>query len=78
MSVDVANVATAVIGVIVTIIVIFQLVGSSSNDLILASGNISSSGLPIASLFSSSGVVLLIFMAGILIAVVRIALKMGK
>lgn len=76
--VDVSNVATAVVGVIVVIIVIFQLVGNSASTLTDAADNISGSGLPLASLFTSTGVVLLIFMAGILIAVVRIALKMGK
>ncbi len=76
--VNVANIATTVIGVIVAIIVIFNLVGASSTSLTEAADNITASGLPLAALFSSTGVVLLIFMAGILIAVVNIALKMGQ
>lgn len=76
-----ANVKTLVSGVvtlIVGIIIIFLIVGNTSADLTTASGNISGSGLPLASLFASNGVVLLIFMAGILITIVGMALKGGK
>lgn len=77
--VNVKNAAIGVILTIIAIIVVFQLVGNSSDDLVAASGNISASGLPLASLFESSGVVMLIFMAGILIMIVGMALgKMQK
>lgn len=74
---NVKGIATGVILVIVTIIVVFQLVGNTSNAIAGASNNITASGLPLASLFASNGVVLLIFMAGILLAIVGLALKMG-
>jgi hypothetical protein len=75
---NVKGMVTSVILVIIAIIVIFQIVGNTSTDLTNAAGNISGSGLPLASLFQSNGVVLLIFMAGILLAIVGIALKMHK
>lgn len=75
---NVSTIATGVIMVIITIIVVFNLVGASASSLTTASTNISSSGLPLASLFGSSGVVLLIFMAGILLAIVAIAMRMHK
>ena len=75
--VNVKGMVTAVILVIVAIIVIFNIVGGTSASLTDAATNISSSGLPLATLFSSSGVVLLIFMAGILLAVIGMAMKIG-
>ena len=67
-----------VILTIVAIIVIFSIVGGTSSNLTTAADNISGSGLPLASLFASSGVVLLIFMAGVLLAIIGMALKMKK
>lgn len=64
---------TSVILVIIGIVLIFQIVGNTAEDLTDASDNISGSGLPLASLFESDGVVLLIFMAGILLAIVGAA-----
>ena len=78
MGVNVKLLVTNVILLIVAIIVIFTIVGSTSADLTDAADNISGSGLPLASLFSSSGVVLLIFMAGILLAVIIIYLSLIK
>lgn len=74
----VEKILLGVILTIVTIIVVFQLVGASATDLTNAGANMTSSGLPLASLFGGTGVVMLIFMAGILIAIVSIALKMHK
>lgn len=65
---------TGVVLTIVGIIVIFLLVGNSASSITDAADNISGSGLPLAGLFSSSGVVLLIFMAGIMLAVIGMAL----
>ena len=77
-NVNIEGLVVGVVLVIVAIIVIFNLVGASSSSLTTAATNISSSGLPLASLFAANGIVLLIFMAGILIAVISIALKMHK
>ena len=54
--VNVQVMVTSVIVTIVAIIVIFSLVGGSSTALTDAADNISGSGLPLANLFSSSGV----------------------
>ena len=77
-AINLENIIIGVVLVIVAIIVIFNLVGSSASNLTDAADNISGSGLPLASLFAANGIVLLIFMAGILIAVVSIAMKMHK
>lgn len=74
---NIKGMVTAVILTIIGIIIVFQIVGSTSTDLTLASGNISSSGLPLANLFAANGVVLLVFMAGILLAIIGVAMKMG-
>ena len=68
---------TGLILLIVGIIVIFQIVGQTATDLTSASDNISTSGLPLASLFASNGVVLLVFMAGILISIIAVSLRAG-
>lgn len=76
--VNVKGVVTGVVLLIVTIIVSFLIVGSTAGDLTTAADNISGSGLPLASLFASNGVVLLVFMARLLIAIVTIALSFAK
>lgn len=78
MAVDIKNIITGVVILIVTIIVSFLLVGNTAGDLTDAADNISGSGLPLASLFSSSGVVLLVFMAGLLITLVVVSLSFAK
>lgn len=67
-----------VIGLIVLIIVSFLIVGNTAGDITNAADNISGSGLPLASLYSSSGVVLLVFMAGLMITLITVSLTMGK
>lgn len=71
--VDITKIVVGVVGLIVTFIVTFLLVGNTAPDLTTAADNISGSGLPLASLFSSNGIVLLIFMAGLLISLVSLA-----
>lgn len=75
MAVNVKLLVTGVVALIVAIIVSFLIVGGTSASLIAAADNISGSGLPLASLFSSTGVVLLVFMAGLLIAIITISLS---
>lgn len=63
---------------IVGIVIIFYLVGNLSPTITTAATNISDSGLPLASLFSSSGVVMIVFMAAILLAVIGLAMGFAK
>lgn len=77
-AVNVTGIVTGVVSLIVAIIVVFLIVGNTAGDITDASSNISGSGLPLASLFSSSGVVLLIFMAGILLAIIGISMKLHR
>ncbi len=65
--VNVKSIIVGVIGLIITFIVTFLIVGNTAGDITSAADNISGSGLPLASLFSSNGEVLLVFMAGLLI-----------
>lgn len=69
---------TGLILLIVGIVVIFNIVGNTATTLTDASTNISSSGLPLASLFSSNGVVMLIFMAGILLTIIFAVMKNAR
>jgi hypothetical protein len=72
------GIITGVVLLIVGIVVIFYIVGGTSSTLTAAATNISGSGLPLASLFSSSGVVLMIFMAGLLLAIIGMTFKWVK
>lgn len=76
--INITAVVAGAISVIIGIIVIFNIIGNTSGDLTDAATNITNSGLPLASLFSSSGIVMLIFMAGVMLAVIAMAFKMGK
>jgi len=75
---SVGKIATGVITAILAIIIVFALVSGTAGTLVNSSTDVAGSGLPLAGLFSSNGIVLLIFMAGILLAVVGLAMKMGK
>ena len=72
--VNVKSIIVGVIGLIITFIVTFLIVGNTAGDITSAADNISGSGLPLASLFSSNGIVLLVFMAGLLITLIGVAL----
>lgn len=67
--------ALGVIGIIVTFIVVFNLVGGTAGEVTDAAGNISGSGLPLASLFSSSGVLMIVYMIVIFVGLLVIAFK---
>lgn len=67
-----------VIIAVVSIIVVFLLVSSTAPNLLAAAGNLSASNLPLASLFSGSGIVLILFMVGLLLGVFAITMKMHK
>jgi hypothetical protein len=74
----VKKIVTGLILGIIGIVVIFYIIGSTAGTLTEASGNISTSGLPLANLFSSNGVVLLIIMAGVLLAVIGLGMGFAK
>lgn len=78
MAINIKGAITGLVLVIVLFIVSFLLVGNTAGDLTTAADNISGSGLPLASLFSSNGVVLLTFMAGLLISLVVIAFSFAQ
>lgn len=77
MAFDIKTKVTGLVTLIVGIIVIFNLLGGTSADLTTAATNVSGSGLPLAGLFGSSGVILLVFMAGILLTIIFAAMP-GK
>jgi predicted membrane protein len=76
--VDVKGLVVSIILVIVGFVTVFYLVGGTAGTIVTASQNISGSGLPLASLFSSSGVLLIIFMIAIFVALLLMAFKMWK
>lgn len=77
-NINLTAVVSGAIAVIIGIIVIMNIIGNTSGSIVDATENITGSGLPFASLFSSSGVVMLIFMAGVLLAIMGMAFKMAK
>lgn len=77
-NINVKGVVVGVVLLIVTFIITFLIVGNTAGDLTDAADNISGSGLPLASLFDSSGVVLLVFMAGLLVTLVIMAFSFSK
>lgn len=74
----ITNLVTGIVFIIVGFIVVFYIVGNMSSTLTTASTNITNSGLPLASLFSSSGVLLLILMVAVFIALMLLAFKLFK
>ena len=75
---DVGKLITSIVMVIVGIVIIFYIVGGTASTLTDAADNISGSGLPLAALFASNGVVLLIFMAGILLVIIGVSMSMAQ
>lgn len=65
-----------VISVILGIVLVFKILGTSSSTIIDAADNVSASGLPFASFFSSSGIVLMAFMIAIVVTILTISFKM--
>jgi len=66
----------SIIGAILGMVVVFYLVGNLAPTLTTAAGNISGSGLPLANLFGSNGLLLLLFMVMLLLALIVTAMKM--
>lgn len=69
---------TGVIIAVILVVVLFYLIAGLAPTLTDASDNLSASGLPLAGLFGSSGVIILIFMAVILLGVILFFMKMIK
>lgn len=67
--------AYGVIFGILAIIIVMQLFGGTAQEIANAGTNVSATGLPLSSLFSSSGLVMLIIVVGVLIAVIGLALR---
>lgn len=64
-----------IVMIVIGIVVIFYIIAGLASTLISASNNISASGLPLANLFSSGGVVLILLMVGILLFILRLVLR---
>lgn len=68
-----ADMTSKTMDVILAIVLTFLIVGNLAGTIIVAAGNISGSGLPLASLFGASGIALIIFMVGILRRIMKAA-----
>ena len=75
---NVEKTVTSLVLVIVGIVVVFYIVGALAPTLTDAATNISLSGLPLAGLFGSSGVVILLFMVGVFLAILFAVMRMHK
>ena len=70
--------ANKVVSIIVTIIAVFAILGGTASTLIAQSATVNTSGLPLASLFASNGVVLTLFMIGIMIGIIALVISKKK
>jgi len=73
------GVAVGVITSIIAIILVMQIFGNTAGEIIAGANNVTyrgnDSALPLTGVFSSSGVIMLIIVAGILLLVIGMALK---
>jgi len=76
--VNVKGLAIGAIMGIIGIIVVMQLFAAVAPDLQAAGNNLSATSLPLAGLFSSTGIVMLIVVVGILVTVIGLSLKAGR
>ena len=63
----------SVIGAIIAVIVVYQLVGSTASDVGYAADNITgaSDTYPLTGLFARNGLILLLFMVGLLVSFIK-------
>lgn len=66
---------TNILFIIVTFIVLFGILSGSADVMIDSAENVSGSGLPLAAIFSPSGVFLLAFMASLAIFTIYLAFQ---
>ncbi len=69
---------TAFITVIIGLIIVLQVFGGTAGDVVTAFDNASSSGLPLAGLMSSSGVIALAYSAGVILGLIGLALGVAS
>ena len=74
----VMNLVMGIVLVIVGFVIVFYIVGNMAPTMVTAAGNISGSGLPLAGLFASNGVLLLIFMVAVFVALILLAFSLWK
>lgn len=75
---NLGKMATGVVVGILGIVITFVLISSLAPTLQEAGDNLSQTPLPLSSLFSGTGIVMLIVMVGVLIGVIAMAMKIGK
>lgn len=61
---------TGLLFLIIGFIVVFNLLGATAPTLLSSAEVVNASGLPLASLYAPNGIVLMVFMAGIVVALV--------
>lgn len=67
-----------IISIIIGFVIVFYIVGNLAPTLTTAAGNISASGLPLASLYASNGVLMIIFMIMVFLALLIMGFAMVK
>lgn len=75
---QVLNIILSIVLVIVGFIVVFYIVGNLSPTLTTAAGNISNSGLPLAGLFTASGILMILFMIFVFLALLLLLFALVK
>lgn len=72
---DIQKIVTGLVFAIVGFILVFAILGGTASILQNSTTDVATSGLPLANLFASNGVVILVFMSAILIGLVVMAFK---
>ena len=67
------DIADKTINIIIGVVLVFLIIGNLAATVITAAGNISGSGLPLASLFGATGIVLIIVMIGFLKKIIKMS-----
>lgn len=70
---SVKSLAFGVLIAVISLIVIMEIAGETIDDIQDAGDTVNATGAPLAGLFASDSIVPLIFLAGILIAVLKVA-----
>jgi len=76
--VDVQKLVMGVVLIVVGFVAVFYTVANLAPTMIASANNMTASGLPLATLFASSGVLLVIFMIALFVGMIGLAFKMFK
>jgi len=78
MAFDIKGKMETVLLALITLIIIFNLIGNTADDVSDSMTDVCDSGFKLANLFNPNGIMGIVYMAGLLIAAISLALSIGK